>query len=217
MGQSAIIGKLKKLLTRGITSEAEAAYFMVEVRKLLEQQNAQQQFEYLTFHCDWAVHAKLNRSATVKRILKLFDDAHAHFKAGIRIDELPGEMRLDIECISKMAYFEQQLEDFLLANGLPLLSSVRADGWTHFLHLYCQIVEECPLVMTGDTSAIESVTLQLDLAEKVNYDEVFFRVTWVIAGREHTRSDLFVTHSFSVPPQTDPPSQSDANGAEKTL
>jgi hypothetical protein len=36
------------LLEKGIVSEADALYLMVEVRKLLEQQQAKRQYEYLT-------------------------------------------------------------------------------------------------------------------------------------------------------------------------
>ena len=59
MTHSAIVAKLKRLAAKGITTEAEALYLMVEVRKLLEQQQAKKQYEYLTFHCDWALHATL--------------------------------------------------------------------------------------------------------------------------------------------------------------
>lgn len=59
MTQSAIIAKLETLLAKGITNEPEALYLIVEIRKLLEQQQAKKHYEYLTFHCDWAVHATL--------------------------------------------------------------------------------------------------------------------------------------------------------------
>jgi hypothetical protein len=42
MTQSAITAKLNALLTEGITSEAEALYLLVELRKLLEQQGCQE-------------------------------------------------------------------------------------------------------------------------------------------------------------------------------
>jgi hypothetical protein len=82
MTQSAIIAKLKMLLANGITSEAEALYLMVEVRKLLERLQAEKQYEYLKFHCDWALHAALE-GTMAQRILKQFDAATIHLKTGI--------------------------------------------------------------------------------------------------------------------------------------
>ena len=84
MTQSAIVAKLKVLLAKGITSEADALYLMVEVRKLLEQQQAKKQYEYLTFHCDWALHAMLE-GTTSQKILKLFDAANIHLKTGVEL------------------------------------------------------------------------------------------------------------------------------------
>ena len=72
MTRSAIIVKLEQLLAKGINTEAEALYLMVEIRKLLEQQQAKRQYEYLTFHCDWALHATLDGSMTQK-ILQLLE------------------------------------------------------------------------------------------------------------------------------------------------
>jgi len=37
-----------------------------------------------------------------------------------------------------MRYFEDQLEEFLNANGLPSLEMTRSDGWIHFVHLYAK-------------------------------------------------------------------------------
>lgn len=125
MTQSAILAKLERLLAHGIRSEAEAVYLMVEVRKLLEHQGARQQYEYLTFHCDWALHATLDRNPTAQRILKLFDAANIHLKAGVKRDQLPDFLRMEIERISNMHYFEQQFESFLHKNGLPQLRSTR--------------------------------------------------------------------------------------------
>src|SRR4051794_39330716 len=135
MTQPQILGKLTFLLKSGITSEPEAVYLMVAVRKLLEQQQAKKQYEYLTFHCDWALHSQLS-GTTAQKILKEFDDAHIHFKKGVLLDELPSHLKDTIERISKMKPFEQELEQFLQAHGFSRFAENRADGWAHFHHLY---------------------------------------------------------------------------------
>ena len=199
MTQSAILTKLEKLLAYGIRSEAEAVYLMVEVRKLLEQQDAKRQYQYLTFHCDWALHAKLS-GTTAQRILKLFDAASVHLKAGIKLDQLPGSLRMEIERISKLDYFERELESFLQNNGIQTLGSTRSDGWTHFAHLYTQIVEDCPLVMTAKNASatIASVTLELEFAKKVVHGDVFFKVRWIIRDKSGKSGEIFVINSFSA-------------------
>lgn len=199
---SAILTKLEKLLAHGIRSEAEALYFMVEVRKLLEQQDVRGKYEYLTFHCDWALHAKLS-GPTAQRILNLFDAANIHLKSGAELEELPDLLRMEINRISKMEYFERELESFLKTNGLSTLKMTSADGWTHFLHLYTQIIEDCPLVITAKNSSatVTSVTLQVDLGKQAKHGEVWFQVRWVIQDKNGRTGQIFVIHSFSLSPQ----------------
>lgn len=199
MVKSAIIAKLEALLSKGITTEADALYLMVEVRKLLEQQQAKKQYEYLTFHCDWALHASLE-GTTAQKILKLFDAANIHLKTGLELHDLPGSLKLEIDRISKMRYFEEQLENFLTANHLPALERTRSDGWIHFLHLYAKIVEDCPLVMTtkNQLASIATVTLKMELAKEPKENEMWFMVRWIIQDKAGKSGEIFVLNSFSL-------------------
>ena len=200
MTQSAIIAKLELLLAKGVRTESDALYLMVEVRKLLEQQHAKQQYEYLTFHCDWALHATL-AGTTAQKILKLFDAANIHLKTGVELHNLSGLLRMEIDRISKMRYFEDQLEGFLKANGIPALASTRSDGWIHFLHLYAKIVEDCPLVMTAKNqcATIASVTLKMGLARASEQDggEIWFKVRWIIQDKNGLSGEIYIINSFS--------------------
>jgi hypothetical protein len=200
MTRSAIIAKLDVLLAKGITNEAEALYLIVEVRKLLEQQQAKRQFEYLTFHCDWAVHATL-KGTTAQRILKLFDEANLHLKSGIKLENLPSQLREEVEGISMMQYFEAELNGFLAANGLSLIKS-RSEAWTHFLHLYARIVEDCPLVMTANngSAGITAVTLKMVLANAPTQDHMFFKVSWIIQDKNGMTGEIYGINSFRMTP-----------------
>lgn len=201
MTQSAIISKLKLLLSKRIRTEADALYLLVAVRKLLEQQQAKKQYDYLTFHCDWALHAKLD-GTTAQKILRLFDAANVHLKAGVELHDLPGLLRMEIERISKLRYFEQQLDDFLKANDIPTLDATRADGWIHFVHLYTKIVEDCPLVMTAKNSSatVASVTLKLELAKTASVGDVWFQVRWLIQDNNGKTGEIYILNSFSLNP-----------------
>jgi hypothetical protein len=204
MTQPAILAKLEILLAKGIKNEADALYLIVEVRKLLEQQQAKKRYEYLTFHCDWALHATLE-GATAQKILKLFDAANIHLRTGVELDDLPGLLRMEIERISKMSYFEDQLEGFLKGNGIPTLARTRSDGWIHFLHLYAKIVEDCQLVMTAKnkSATIASVTLKMDLARASIRDggDWWFKVKWIIQDKNGLSGEIYVLNSFSRSPR----------------
>lgn len=201
MTRSAIIAKLEALLAKGITCEADALYLMVEVRKLLEQQQAKKQYEYLTFHCDWALHAKLE-GTTAQKILKQFDAANIHLRTGVELHELPYSLKTEIDRISKLRHFREQIDNFLNASHLPTLDMTREDGWIHFVHLYVKIVEDCPLVMTAANklSTIANVTLKVELATKPHHGEMFFKARWILQDRNGLSGEIYVLNSFSLRP-----------------
>ncbi len=204
MTQLQIVAKLEMLLNIGITNEAEALYLMVAVRKLLEHQQAKKQYEYLTFHCDWALHPKLE-GPTAQKILKMFDAANIHLKTGVELRKLPLDLRTEIDRISKMKYFEDELERFLRANGLPSMDTARPDGWVHFEHLYSKVIEDSPLmVMTSRNASatIDSVTLKVDLARapKQHGGDMWFKVRWIIQDKNGLSGEVFVLNSFSLSP-----------------
>ena len=197
-----IIRKLEAQLEGGITTEAQVVYLMTGLRKLLEQQQAKKQYEYLTFHCNWALHSKLE-GTTAQKILGQFDLANIHLKTGIELHELPVDLQREIDGLSKMKWFWDELSAFLAANGLPGLETVRRDGWTHFLHLYCKVVEDCPLVMTTNHTAasIEKLTVHLELANQVKGEnEILYKITWTVADKNGLSGDIFVLNSFSQTP-----------------
>jgi hypothetical protein len=150
MTRESIVEKLRAEFNNGIATEAQASYVVSEVRKLLEQQQLKQQYEYLTFHCDWAAHSKLDGRMTQK-ILKLFDAANIQLRNGSKLHDLPPHERNEIDRISKMKYFERELTEFLHANGLPTLDETREDGWVRFLHLYSRVVSDCHVIGEPDT------------------------------------------------------------------
>src|SRR5580700_3981790 len=129
-----ILDKLAKQLNKGIETEAEASYFLSEIRKFLEQQRLKNNFEYLKFHCDWILHSEL-AGPMAQNVLKQFDDANIHMKTGIKMQDLPHGLRQEIDRLSKFRYFEAELSQFLTDNALPAMTVTRTDGWAHFFHL----------------------------------------------------------------------------------
>lgn len=113
-----ILEKLADQLNRGIVTEAEASYFLIEIRKFLEQQNLKGEFEYLNFHCNWIAHSNL-AGLMAQKVLKQFDEASLHLETGTKMQQLPNELQCEIERLSKFRYFEREFARFLADNKLP--------------------------------------------------------------------------------------------------
>jgi hypothetical protein len=210
-----IIRKLAAQLDAGITSEVQVVYLLAGIRKIIERDKIQEQFAGLRFHCDWALHASMDRAAA-KAILKQFDAAHVLLRGKFKLRELPPQLRAEIDRISKMESFEEELSRFLINYGLPPLTLHRSDGWVYFLHLYAMVVEDIPLVVSSPTAKerstsrkgdsgpkhISHVTVHVELAKEAlkhhSGDDLLFKVTWTIHDKNGESGDLFVLNSFAL-------------------
>lgn len=211
-----IIWKLTRELDTGITTEVQVVYMLAGIRKLMERDKTEEQYPGLKFHCDWALHSSMERAAA-KAILKKFDAAHALLRGKIELRNLPAGLRVEIDRISKMKAFEEELSRFLAAYGLPPLTKNRPDGWPHFLHLYSRVVEDIPLVVSlpavgkkkakqgatgGAPKHISHVVVHFEPARQtVKHDtgeeEVLFKVTWRIHDKSGKSGDVFAINSYS--------------------
>ena len=197
-----ILERLDALLRSGIMDEAQVVYLMAGIRKLLERKEAKEQYKYLKFHCDRTLHSKLEGTAA-QDVLKYFDAANWHLKAGAELRKLPADLRREIDNISQMKHFEEELDSFLKGNSLPSIDTARHDGWIHFLHLYAKVVEGCPLVISqknADNSDVVSVTVDLELAKQPVDDNLPFKVTWTVEDKNGRSGSLFIINSFSLKP-----------------
>jgi hypothetical protein len=106
-----IIAKLRAELEAGITTEVQAVYLLAGIRKLIERDEAEDDYPALKFHCDWALHARLDRRSA-RVMLKLFDDAHVDLRNNVGLGDLPVDVRRGIDRIAKMKGFEAELGKF---------------------------------------------------------------------------------------------------------
>jgi hypothetical protein len=197
-----ILRKLGALLREGIEGEPQAVYLMAAIRKLLEQQGAKQQYYYLNFHCNWALHSKLSGDAAQK-VLKHFDEANTHLKTGKQLHQLPRHLQNEIDKLSKMKRFENELKAFLQANRLPAINAARSDGWVYFLHFYANVISDCPLVIAADNTAagIKSVTVKVELANQAMHDHMMFKVTWEVLDKNGLFGSIDIYNSFALNPK----------------
>jgi hypothetical protein len=213
-----IRAKLTRELLAGITTEVQVVYLLAGIRKLIERDGVSDQYPDLKFHCDWALHSKLEGTGA-KAILRQFDAAHPLLKGGVELHKLPLELRSEINRISRMESFHKEINKFLAKYKLPPLTQHRPDGWAYFLHLYAKVVEDIPLSVSiaaarkngakpkAACSApnvapqhISQVTVHFEQA-RVKHpgmrEEDLFKVTWRIHDKNGGSGDVFVINSFS--------------------
>jgi hypothetical protein len=196
-----IIKKLTVEINRGIKSEPQVMYLLAQIRKLIERDEKGAEYPALNFHCDWALHSKLERSAA-KAILRLFDAAQPILKAQ---RDLPQPLQREIDDISKMRLLERELKTFLEQYGLPSVAD-NVDGWSHFLHLYTQVIQDIPLVVKASApdaaQNISKVVVHFDAARetvKSKYREDFlYRIIWEIVDKNGESGSLSIYNSFDL-------------------
>ncbi|MBI2132865.1 MAG: hypothetical protein HYT99_08695 [Candidatus Tectomicrobia bacterium] len=192
-------------LEAGIATEVQVVYLLAGIRKLIERDKLEDRYADLKFHCDWALHSRMDRAAA-KAILKLFDAAYPHFRGNVKVHDLPAPLGSKIDRIFQMRSFKEELSKFLAAYGLPPLTQHRPDGWTHFLHLYGKVIEDIPLVVSVPAAQrgpkhISHVTVNCETArETVKHatgEEILFKVTWTMHDKNGQWGAIFVINSFS--------------------
>jgi hypothetical protein len=193
-----ITEKLRRLIDGGIHDEAGVVYLLVSIRKLTEQEDLRDRFSYLRFHCDWALHARLDRWGA-QNVLKVLDKAHEHLKAGGSSQNLPLELSNEFATLSQMKNFRSELDEFLCERELPRIENGPNGGWIYFQFLYVNVIAGCPLVVSSKNAdlSIETVTVDTDLANEAAGNERFFRVNWHMRDKTGAMGTHSVYNSFS--------------------
>ncbi len=189
--------KISDQIVKGVNTEAEAVYLMVQIRKLLEIYPSDD-YLHLNFHCDWALHTRMDRKPAQK-ILKLFDDVNVQLQKGVIFKDLPDNLRQEIERIFGMSLFRRELDTFLKQHSLPAVNCVK-DGWTKFLWLLAKVIEDCPLEIKPANigSSVQKITIKVDLADTIVEGEQFYKITWIVSDVNGNNGELFSLNSFSV-------------------
>jgi len=141
MGLKPLEEKLAKELacTEPLT-EPRVVYMLVCIRKLMELDGSR--FSALRFHCDWALHTRLDRKEAV-RIIKMFDDLEQALRIG---DKARTETaRAELHRIVNYSAFRRELKQFLESHKLSPDLSVDAGRWTRFWDVYLHVISDVPL------------------------------------------------------------------------
>ena len=72
MAREEILEKLQKELNREIRDECQVIYILSRIRKILEISDERSKYKMLNFYCNWALHAKIDRTEPVGNEFRTF-------------------------------------------------------------------------------------------------------------------------------------------------
>lgn len=140
--ESAILRKLRALFERGIRTESDVVYLLVEIRKLMDLRtdldtHSAEKYGSLRLYCNWVAHTDLSNSQA-KEIVKKADAAYPKLLDGT----LTETEKDDFRRIFNLASFRGELSEFLRRYDLPCFSD---SDWNRFLASFLNVIEDCPL------------------------------------------------------------------------
>lgn len=187
-----IIAKLQMEIDVGIKTEAQVVYLLAGIRKIIERENLGQKYFYLKFHCDWALHPKLDRKPA-QYVLSHFDSLRLQLITGKKLTP-----NSEVDKISRMDIFREELSAFLQNKSVTDFSS-SSDKWLKFLYLYAHVIEDMPLVIkSGSASEIQEVVVSIATAKKLMVGHQLFRVSWRITDKAGNSGTIFIINSYQV-------------------
>src|SRR3989344_5979049 len=142
-----VTDKLKKFFNDReslLKEDSEVVYFLVEARKILEHQRGNNNYKFLRFYADWALHVKKDRFFTeeVKEMLK--SDHLGITSSEVSLDELE-EFLLDFKKL------KIDIANFLKINNLPTDLVGQEGLWENFANIYTDIISNQPIKLPIET------------------------------------------------------------------
>lgn len=151
-----IIEKISDLVTKGVESEAECVYLLVQARKYMEQQEINA-YPNLRMHINWTVHSRLDNS-TVRGFLEELNDFLADSEArGSHELSLYPDLKNKLSFVTSL---QEEMGGFLESIGID--SSICTDHtkFGKLFGIFSHVIEDTPLVckLNAPLSHISEVT-----------------------------------------------------------
>jgi hypothetical protein len=169
------------LANQPFTRESDVVYFLVEVRKLIE--NLGGRYPTLTFFCDWILHSRMTRK-TAKLVLREFDDYLTNRRLGLKSEE---ESMDRMYPLISLRIFHQDLFYLLAEHGLSTDVHSSLDNLGPFLGLYVDIISKVPLIADDPKLQLRNLDRILvrkyteSLRQATSSDESFaFGIKWLL-------------------------------------
>ena len=145
-----IIEKIRAEMERGITSECQAVYLLVEIRKLLDRdRSSAKRYKSLRLFGNWVVHVRLDNDQA-QEIVRRADAFYVKLVNGT----LSHEEITDFARILEFNKFRDELSQFLQTKRLRPFSDVE---WNRFLACFLQVIEDCPLYCESQDASVSEV------------------------------------------------------------
>jgi len=143
MSRPAIIEKLIEFLDAHLpfTEECHVVYLLVEIRKLLDQDNSKK-YPLIKFYCDWCVHTKKNHiSQEIKEIMQqVYSDLYKQITSDITIEKSK---------VVRFVYFEDvrvEMQSFFTEYDLNPDIAMDEDNWITFISLLVNVLADQPII-----------------------------------------------------------------------
>ena len=132
----------------------------------------------------------------------MFDAAQPFLRAE---RDLSQPLQREIDDISKMWSFEKQVTRFLAEYGLPPVA-FDIDGWSHFLHLYTQVIQDIPLVVKPSSRDaarnISKIVVHFEAAREAqkfeDREDFVYRIVWEIFDKNGESGTISIYNSFDI-------------------
>ncbi len=187
-----IVTKINREIQSGITSEAQVVYILAEIRKIIEQENSHDDYKYLYFHCNWALHY-LMRKSQAQKVLSYFSEAHTEIT-----EKGNSQFHGEYDAISKMDRFKDELSIFCNNQSITNFTN-NAASWLKFIKLYVQVIEDCALVIESKELANQKrITITVEYAKEPHEGENFFKVIWLYTSGNEQPFEFYVLNSLPV-------------------
>lgn len=138
-----VINKLGAFLKKGrlFTQESQVVYFMVGIRKILDNEN-DVDFSLVRFYCDWTVHTKKDMVTSVMK--KIIRQIYSAAKLDL---ETPAAIKNGPSPISDFIYMEhlkKEVNKFIIKYSIS--SPFNTPEWGSFAKLLIKVLESQPIV-----------------------------------------------------------------------
>jgi hypothetical protein len=127
MGLSKIEEKLNRALQEDITSEYQVIFILSRIRKCLEIKEEKRKYKFLNFYCNWALHAKIDRTEPVADVLRDFLN------------------KKDDEKFLSFDYLNLDLDKFLKTNKFSTRILDDTENYLRFINILVDIYVDTPI------------------------------------------------------------------------
>lgn len=143
--KNAIVEKLNRHIQKGIVSEADVVYLLVETRKLLEHtQKMIMDYPVLAFYTNWTVHTRLSRAHPGRK--EMLDHINKAAFVNMHFDKKGSSIHVSLQMSKALSFYPLRKEmDIFFRNNDIRTDLVNNTLWNRFILLLIEILIDTPL------------------------------------------------------------------------